>query len=103
VDAEQLADIAAEGACLMRDYGYDRVRIWLKHTVPDPDDRERLLFVAFALIDVERPASQLQWWLHGTPAAAARHEARGEHMCRACRRWAAEPVSTEMPTGEKAA
>lgn len=91
----QLAAVAAELAVRVRDETPDDNAQWLRTVLPDPNDRDNLLFVLAAAVPDDRSWRALTSWTtvpavrrlqpHGTHAAAQRHRYHHEALCDACR------------------
>lgn len=101
--ADRLAEVAIELMCRVRDDDPRANARWLQAVI-GPEELPALAIVLAAAIPVDRPWLELTSWSreHGTGAAAARHEQRGERLCPACRAWVNEPLSTGMSTREAA-
>lgn len=96
MDANRLAEIAAQLATRVREDDPSANARWLNAVTSD-EDRWALLFVLAAAIPVDVPWSVLTGWAtsrdrialdrrpHGTMAAVRRHNYRHEPMCEACR------------------
>lgn len=94
--AERLAAVAIELVSRVRDERPDANQAWLVGQLPDPADREALLFVLAAAVPTDRSWRMLTAWTVvdtgprelrpcGTIAAARRHRDRGEPLDEACR------------------
>ncbi|WP_028183481.1 hypothetical protein [Salinispora arenicola] len=92
---DRLAAVAAELVVRVRDDDPQANARWLAATLPDPGDRERLLYVLAAAVPDDRPWLHLTAWTVtprpargpqpcGTPAAAKRHRERDEEPCEPC-------------------
>jgi hypothetical protein len=64
-EADRLAEVAAQLAARMREYGPAANAIWLNHQLPDPADRGRLIFVLAAAVPVDVPWLDLTAWTQG--------------------------------------
>lgn len=99
----RLVSVAQQLAARVRDDDPVANQRWLHAMLPDPAEREALCYILAAAVPDDRSWTELTGWAqHGTGPAAARHEARGEKQCDACRLWIDEPIPTEMSTGEAA-
>jgi hypothetical protein len=95
--ADRLAAVAMELAQRVRDDDPEANRRWLHAVLPDPTDREALLYVLAAAVPDDRPWSHLVEWVRqpvsvrslrlqpcGTRAAYRRHLAKGDPPCLPC-------------------
>lgn len=93
--ADWLAEVASELAQRVRDDDPEANARWLRNTVPNRDDRDRLLFALAAAVPDDRSWLALTAWTvqsqparklapHGTAAAAKRHRYHGEPLCDDC-------------------
>lgn len=99
--ADRLTEVALTLAERVRDYEPGANGIWLRHMLPDPDDRFALCFVLAGLVPLDRSFRHLTAWLGeaprvpatrevdrlepcGTRAAYRRHLAHGEEPCEPC-------------------
>ena len=104
MDVDHLVSVAQQLAARVRDDDPVANQRWLHAMLPDPAEREALCYVLAAAVPDDQCWTELVGWAqHGTGPGAARHEERGEHLCDACRSWAAEPVSTGISTTRDAA
>ncbi len=94
--ADRLAAVAAQFVARVRDEDPQANSRWLYATLPDPADREALLYVLAAAVPVDRSWRSLTAWIaepapltrlrpHGTYAAAQRHRYHREPLCGPCR------------------
>ncbi|GGN99868.1 hypothetical protein GCM10010112_94030 [Actinoplanes lobatus] len=63
--ADRLAQVAAQLAARVREYGAEANGTWLRHQLPDPADRWRLIFVLAAAVPIDRPWLDLTAWTRG--------------------------------------
>lgn len=94
MDEDELADIAQELICRVRDDDPEGNGRWLLNTTTEAD-RFALLFVLAAAVPDDRPWTALVGWAatrpadrvlrpHGTRAAVGRHQRRKEKLCPPC-------------------
>ena len=95
--ADRLAEVAAELVVRVRDEGPADNAAWLSTALPNPADRDNLLYVLAAAVPDDRSWLALTAWTratgpaparlqpHGTHAAAQRHRYRGQPLCDECR------------------
>lgn len=93
--AARLADLGRQLAVRVRDNDPADNQRWLHEVLPDPDQREHLLYVLAAAMPLNRSIRSLTAWAeqpretrlqpHGTHAAAERHRYHGEDLCDPCR------------------
>ena len=94
-EADRLAEVACELVQRVRDDAPEANRRWLEATLPDREDRERLIYMLAIAVPDDRTWRALTAWTvadrpgrvlrpHGTPAAAKRHRYHREPLCDAC-------------------
>lgn len=94
--ADRLAAVATELVVRVRDDDPDANARWLHSVLPNPADREALLYVLAAAVPDDRSWAALTAWTvsgpparrlrpHGTHAAATRHRYHREPLCDVCR------------------
>lgn len=95
--AARLAGIARQLAVRVRDHDPADNQRWLHTELPNPADREHLLYVLAAAVPLNRSMQSLTAWAeqpresrlqpHGTHAAAERHRYHREPLCDPCRNF----------------
>lgn len=69
--ADRLAEVAAELVVRVRDDNPQANARWLAAVLPDPADRDALLYVLAAAVPDDRPWLHLTAWTRRTPAPSA--------------------------------
>ena len=76
MDVDRLASIAQQLAARVRDDDPVANQRWLYAMLPDPAEREALLYVLAAAVPDDRPWSRLTSWTWETPEHIERRRAR---------------------------
>lgn len=66
-EADRLASVAVEFVNRIRDYDPRSNLQWIRATLPDPVDRERLLFVLAIAVPLDVPWAHLTGWTRVAP------------------------------------